>query len=506
MTGWSLLWMAAARCGSAQQPVPPGDVTVLSVTTQLVTVDVTVNDRAGHPVLDLGKDDFHVTENKEPQRIRYFEPPSAHRMPSPGDVVHSSADLHKIGEVPVTVLVLDEINTPFANMALARSALERYLKSQPDVLMEPTALFFVDNKKLDVIHDYTQTKAELQQSLKKHFPDYPWQLTVNSGDMAMLPRMSQSLTALLQISEATRGIKGRKNVVWVGAGFPSVDVTNADPDSVKVITDAIKKVTFALLQSKVSVFTIDPAFLDPTMVVDQESDSGMAAGDLNSTGLVFGGAIQFNAFAGYTGGHAFSMNNFMEQEIASSISDGANYYELSYAPTSLSQDPAKYRKIQVTVSRPGLTVITRDGYFPSGAASSEPEASPHGNVVDQVKFDLSTAAMSKLIYNGLEVTAQRSGPTAYAVSIDAAGITWKDTLNGHFAELSMMAVCFSEKDKPLFKTSSEHTAKTSGDVTKISGEVTYTLPVSVPAGTGRIRFVVRDLTSGKVGSFDVKLP
>jgi len=105
--------------------------------------------------------------------------------------------------------VLDEINTPFADMASARSALERYLKSQPDVLPEPTALFFVNNTKLDAIQDYTQNKAILQLALKKHFPDYPWPLTANSGDMAMLPRMSRTFGALLEIAEATRGIQGR---------------------------------------------------------------------------------------------------------------------------------------------------------------------------------------------------------------------------------------------------------------------------------------------------------
>jgi VWFA-related protein len=428
-----------------------------------------------------------------------------HRMPSSGAIVHSTADLRQIGDAPVTVLVLDEINTPFTDMAVARAALERYLKSQPEVLSEPTTLLFVDNKKLDVIHDYTQDRMELQQSLKKHFPDYPWQLTVNSGDKAMVPRMMQTLKALLQISEATRGIHGRKNVIWVGKGFPSVDVAGTDPASTKLITDAIKKTTFALLGAKVSVFTIDPAFLDPTPVTDEESDSGMAAGDLNGTGLVFGGAIQFSQFAGSTGGHAFSMSNDVDAEIANSISDGANYYELNYTPTSFSQDPTKYRKIAVSVRRPGLTVITRDGYFPPVDTPVEP-AKKQAEVLDQIKFDLSSAAMSKLVYDSLEVTAQRSSPNQYAVSVETSGVAWKENAGGHIAELSIMAVCFSAKDKPLSNTSSEHTAKATGDVTKATGTITYQLPMTLPAGSSRIRFVVRDLTSGKMGSVDIKLP
>jgi VWFA-related protein len=500
------LLVGFAPSALSQEPQSPDGPTVLSVTTQLVTLDVTVNDKSGHPVLDLAKPDFNITENGVPQKVRYFESPSAHRMPSSGEVVRSAADLGKIGDAPVSILVLDEINTRFADMALARSALNRYLKAQPDVLSEPTALFFVDNQKLDVIQDYTQDKAAIMLALKKHFPDYPWQLTVNSGDRAMLPRMSSSLTALLQIAEATRGIRGRKNVTWVGEGFPSVDITQSQPDSVRVITDAIKKTTFALLQSKVSLFTIDPVTLETTQVIDEESDSGAAGADLNGTGLVFGGAIQFSSMAASTGGHAFAMNNFIDQEIASSISDGANYYELSYSPTNFSEDPTKYRKIVVKVTRPGLTVIARDGYFPADQPSIEAKVEEPASVVSDVRFDLETAGLSKVPYNGLAVTAAKQSDGVYEVSIDASGLQWREDTKGHIAELSMMAVCFSAKDKPLSKVSSEHTADTNADVTQLTGALKYKLPLSAPRGTTRIRFVVRDLTSGKIGTTDVNLP
>lgn len=502
-----LLCVGAGMVANAQSAQSQNleESTTLYVTTQLVVLDVTVNDNSGHPVLNLSKSEFRITENGKPQRLRDFEPPSAHRMPVSSEIVRSTADLRKIGDAPVSLLVLDEINTPFTDMAQARGALERYLKSQPSVLGEPTALFFVDNKKLDVIQDFTQDKAAIQLALKKHFPDYPWQLTVNSGDMAMLPRLSQTCSALLQIAEATRGIRGRKNVTWVGKGFPSIDTTQTDPDSVGVITNALKKTSFALLQSKVSLFTIDPATLDPTPVIDQESNSSESAGDLNGTGLINGGDIQFASLAASTGGHAFAMNNFIDREIASSMSDGANYYELSYSPTELSSDPAKYRKIAVTVTRPYMAVITRDGYFPALQPVPVAQAEDRGSVVGQVKFDLSTAALNKLRYSGLNVMAQKMDSGEYAVSIATDGLTWREDAKGHVAELSMMTVCFSARNKPLSKISSEHTAKTEGNIAQVSAELTYKLPLNVPVGTTRIRFVVRDLDNGKIGSAEVLL-
>lgn len=89
------------------------------------------------------------------------------------------------------------------------------------------------------------------------------------------------------------------------------------------------------------------------------------------------------------------------------------------------------------------------------------------------------------------------------VYLPAKSIEWRADGKGYVAELSMMAVCFSAKDKVLSKASSEHTASTEGDITKVSGALTYRLPLTVPAGTARIRFVVRDLVSGRIGSADI---
>jgi hypothetical protein len=185
------------------------------------------------------------------------------------------------------------------------------------------------------------------------------------------------------------------------------------------------------------------------------------------------------------------------------MSDGANYYELSYSPLDLSTDAAKYRKIAVAVTRPGLNVISRDGYFPVIQPAPVAETEDKSSVVGEIKFDLSSAALNRLKYSGLKVTAKKTASEEYTVSIAADGLMWRDEAKGHVAELSMMAVCFSIKDKPLCKAASEHTASTEGDIAQIKGDLTYKLPFNVPVGTTRIRIVVRDLDNGKMGSVEV---
>jgi len=59
------------RVADKETPPEPGQTTV-RVKVEVVNVPVTVLDKRGRPVIDLGKDDFQVFEDNVPQTIRYF--------------------------------------------------------------------------------------------------------------------------------------------------------------------------------------------------------------------------------------------------------------------------------------------------------------------------------------------------------------------------------------------------------------------------------------------------
>ena len=127
----------------AQQTVQPGSV--ITVNARLVVLDVVVVDRNGKPVTNLERSKFVVYEDKVQQTIKDFEAPTRHMMPSGSAtkaVVNSVADLPKIGSAPVNVLVFDELNTPFNQLAFARQQMEKYLKSLPEVLPVPCPALF----------------------------------------------------------------------------------------------------------------------------------------------------------------------------------------------------------------------------------------------------------------------------------------------------------------------------------------------------------------------------
>ena len=84
---------------SAQQPSTGAPT--LTVTSNLVFLDVTVLDKDGQPVVSgLTKGDFAITEDKRPQRISSFEAPQSHGMGT------SAGDRNNDENAPVTIFVL----------------------------------------------------------------------------------------------------------------------------------------------------------------------------------------------------------------------------------------------------------------------------------------------------------------------------------------------------------------------------------------------------------------
>src|ERR1700735_2392127 len=119
-------------------------------TARLVVLDMVVTDAKGNVVRDLKRDDFHVTELDQPQTILNFEEAGAHTL-SPDITIDSTADLDRLApRAPVNIILLDEFNTHFEDMAFARYSLKKYLEREPGKLSMPTMLIAVSLQQFTV--------------------------------------------------------------------------------------------------------------------------------------------------------------------------------------------------------------------------------------------------------------------------------------------------------------------------------------------------------------------
>jgi hypothetical protein len=312
-----------------------------------------------------------------------------------------------------------------------------------------------------------------------------------------------SLGALEQIAAATRGVAGCKNILWVGDGFPSMKALSQASSTVDRVQESIRRVSRRMLEARVTLYVIGPT-LKPNVLTHIESDDDAAMADVASGGRVPEGDVQFSGLALETGGRAYSGRNDMALEIEESIASGLNYYTISYVPTTKSDNPQKLCKIRVAVTRPNLTATTRNSYYPS-----PPEDAPVVTPTKQeLSFDLYGTAFSSMHYFGLDVSAKR-GKTekgdGYVVKVGASGLDWRPVPDGHrHAEVSVLAVCFSPRNRVLSHTILEMKADADSEAATQKGSyANFALPMNVPTGTIRIKFVVRDAINGHVGSVDV---
>jgi VWFA-related protein len=463
----------------------------------LVILDIVVHDAKGNIIRDLKREDFHVTEAKEDQTILNFEETGSHVPDAEAVSINSTQDLDKVApRAPVNIILLDEFNTRFEDMAFARYSLKKFLETQPDKLTTPTMLLSVSLQNFTVVHDYTQNKQELISSLDHHFVAYPWQ--AHQGGW-LAERYGTAFGTLMRVAEATQGHIGHKNMIWIGRGFPAFNFANAPIDSQNRVNTMVQQCVNMLRDARITLYTIDPAGL-------QVNNTYGSAAEFNDP---FGGNYQFSKLATATGGKALYGRNDVDAEIGTTVRDGASFYTLTYRPGNQSLDPQKFRKIKITLSRPGLIAITREGYYlQMGSAPVDPVKPSR-----RLAFDLLSAADSTMVYDAVPITIVPSptDPDSFKVQVAPQGLVWSfatDTQPRH-ADLILMVTTFDKKGKQLkgtansMKISAPNTVAPTG---RIERGVELPAKIEHDPKAVRVRFVVRVTQTGRMGTADFNLP
>ncbi|HTH53842.1 MAG TPA: VWA domain-containing protein [Edaphobacter sp.] len=488
----------------SQHPAPSNTQTsrdlngVYTITrnARIVILDMVVTDAKGNVVTDLKKDDFHVTESDEPQTILNFEPVGTHTTSADSNIDSTAALDALAPHASVNIILLDEFNTHFEDMAFARYSLKKFLERQPGKLSTPTMLVAVSLQNFTVLHDYTQNKGDLISALNHHFAAYPWQAHQGAW---FAERYATAFITLRRVAQAVIGHPGHKNMIWIGRGFPNLNLASIPIDSENRINNAVQDAVNVLRDARITLYTIDPAGLK----VDPQAYGADAA--LTDP---FGGNYQFARLATATGGRALYGRNDVDAEINTAIRDGSNFYTLTYRPTNDSTNPQKFRRIKVTVNRPGLTVTTREGYYLQYGPDRVDPVKPSQRLV----ADLLSAEGSTMVYDGLPISVQRSvdKPNTFNIRVNPDGLTWSyatDTEPRH-TDVILLTSLFDKKGKTLQHDAKVIHANATGNVPP-SGhlerglEIHY-LMANNPKAT-RVRFVVRSTASGRIGTADVEL-
>jgi hypothetical protein len=208
-----------------------------------------------------------------------------------------------------------------------------------------------------------------------------------------------------------------------------------------------------------------------------------------------------------TGGHAFHGRNDVDKVIARSARDGASFYTLAYRPSVPRTDLATFHNIRVVVKQPGLIVETREGYY-SAVADALPATATEKRP-DLQRLNFAVAAESSMTYDAVHMSVEpvAGSPNEFRMILNAGDLAWRRGAPGKLlARVTVAAKTFSKKaavDGTLKISTLQVDESSTGTPATAKVSLLVNVPTKSPAM--RVRFLVRDEATGKLGAIDYAL-
>lgn len=405
LAGVSLL--AQATPPPAQNPPQDQQQPVFRAGVDVISLDVSVLDKDRRPVRGLTAEDFTVVENGKAQRIVAVtemagtdrDPaPSAWMRHVPPDV--SANDLTDMtGDGRFVAIVMDDWNVPFDDHELILSARQvgRYLV---DHLSPSDVAAVIFPQLAGKTQDFTTDRQKLIAAIDKFDPPEVRYIEKRPAYGPGGGDMPQRFAPILMRSECQRSQptvptldtvvarlatvpNRRKTVILVSTGLPvSFQGGRGCPAE---LADIMKNVFRRAQRANVNIYSVDPGGMNgyadylqsPVRRGGRPADNVMPLAQANAAVRVRRDFMEI--MADHTGARAIVNTDDLGDEIDRMMAEASSYYLVGYQ-TSNGQPDGKFRRLDVKVSRPGLTVRSRSGFYAADESGvKDREGTPGSN-------------------------------------------------------------------------------------------------------------------------------
>ncbi len=526
--------------GAPQDPAIQPPVTFRSE-INYVEVDARVLDGQGAFVPGLTAADFQVLEDGKPQKVDAFSfiniPVERQARPlfAKAPIERDVADNITGYDGRVYVIVLDDQHThPLRSQRLkaaARQFVLRYMGAND------TAAIVYTSGRSDVAQEFTNSQRRLLAAVDKFMgrklrsstlerldEEQRTRGTRQQGDRiddpfdqerAMTARTT--LDSLRNLSNYLAGISGRRKAIIYfseGVDYDIYDVFSTSGGASAVL-QASRDAVAAATRANVSIYGIDPRGLgamadDMIEVQDTPQDTSLNLG-LSS----FGNELQrsqdsLRVLSNETGGFAVVNQNDMATAFERVVADNSAYYLLGYYSTNERRD-GRFRKIEVKVSRPGLTVRSRKGYV---AARGRNEVKDDGKTAPELRAALSSPLPTSALPMAIAAAVFKGGAGKGAVVLSTL-IAARDLdlveKNGTFnndLEVVITAADYGGKSFPGDRATLTLAMKPDSVQRLRAGGFRILNSIDLPPGRYQLRVAAREGNTKRAGSvvYDLDVP
>lgn len=367
-----------------------------------VEVDARVLDQQGKFVTGLKPEDFTVLEDGKPQKVTAFslvnipveraERPLFAAKPIDPDVRNNL----QTADGRIYVIVLDDLHTSALRSQRTRAAARMFI--QKYVGANDIAAVVHTSGRSDAGQEFTTSQGRLLAAVDKFMGRKLTSATQNmindvnnragtglssdpARDMDDKERGFNARSALdtvRNIASYLGNVRGRrKAIVFLSEGI-DYNIDNPLSDTfteASTVIDATRDMIAAATRANVAIYAVDPRglgaeFEDLSDIQSFPDDTSLGLG----MGAIFNevrlAQSSLRVMGEETGGFAIVNKNDFANAFQRIVDDNSSYYVMGYYSSNDKRD-GRFRKIEVKVSKPGLTVRARKGYVAARGKAPE---------------------------------------------------------------------------------------------------------------------------------------
>jgi len=329
-------------------------------------------------------------------------------------------------------------------------------------------------------------------------------------------RVQITVDAFRSIARHVQGYPGRKNLLWVSSSFPLAIFPDSDFKfaGMAEFSDKFAMLANVLSDAKIAVYPMDPAGLESDTFYDAGSRQSAR---VSSVGRATSSTVMreettrasnqesMTQLADQTGGRVCVNNNDLGDCVKKAIEDGSTYYEVAYYP-EVADWNGEFHRIIVKTHKSNVRLAFREGYYARGGAIPDKDDKKQPELQQAGCQDLLTA--TNILVMAQSIPAGDPSQVKFFLAVDPQMISFVPEAAGRKLSVMVAACSYDQDGRPLqFLQQPTDVNLSEQDYKTIMAQHGFprTIAFAPPAGAVRVRLLVRDNPTGKMGSVDVPL-
>jgi len=519
--------------------------------------DLEANDFEGYQGKDLQKITNFMYIVAQPPASSDSPPEKDEKKARPAEAVSQ----FQPGSVRRTMsIVVDDLGMSFRSMAYVRDALREFIDEQ----IQPTDLVSISmtGSRLGSLQQFTVDRRRLHaaaellrwNSLSRASPfDRGFFGRTASTDPRGAAAYERgiaigTLGTLRHVLSGMEELPGRKSVILFSEGFRLwYSEMEGMMGSSYMMTETVREVNEAAHRAGVVIYTVDPRGLEPgglaamddiSPVIEarqaeiEAEENAIDAGTTGVSGTLRTASINemdpsaldpvqealrvrmsqynetkqgLNYLPQATGGLFLHIGNDINLHLGQVLEDQQGYYLIGYTPepeSIRSKGRRRFPRITVRLNKPGLRVRTRTSFLGS-LEEEQPDLSPQDQMERALTSPFGASEIGLDLTSLFEYTPESGSSLSSWLHISPEQITFSADDEWQTAALDVWAATFGTKDEPVDERRKTFTIRATGETLDRVHSDGLAYRVSIPvekAGPYQLCIVVRDTTSGKIGS------